>query len=80
MGDARMKNILWMGEDELRELCWLLMACVVRSEEEKVQLVQGAREAIADGYRCGYADAFADRALQVPYEVKAGDAESFGLH
>ena len=75
-----MKNLLWMTEDELREACWLLMACVVRSEEEKALLLNNMKEMVADGYRCGYADAFADRALQVPHEVKAGDAKSLGLH
>ena len=73
-------NLLWMTEDELREACWLLMACVVRSEEEKALLLDNMKRVMADGYRCGYADAFADRALQVPYEAEAGDAEGVGLH
>ena len=75
-----MKNLLWMTEDELREACWLLMACVVRSEEEKALLLNNMKEMVADGYRCGYADAFADRALQVPHEAQERDAASFGLH
>ena len=75
-----MKNLLWMTEDELREACWLLMACVVRSEEQKKDLLARMGEAVADGYRCGYTDALADRALQIPYEVKEGDAEGIGLH
>ena len=73
-------NLLWMTEDELREYCWLLMACLVRGEQEKAELIQGAREAIADGYRCGYADAVADRALQVAPAIEARDAASLGLH
>lgn len=73
-------NLLWMDEDELREACWLLMACVVRSEEQKEELVANMREAVAHGYRCGYADAVADRAAQVTYEVKAGDAEGLVVH
>ena len=75
-----MKNLLWMTEDELREACWLLMACVVRSEEEKALLLNNMKEMVADGYRCGYADAVADRALQVAPEVEAGNAACLGLH
>ena len=73
-------NLLWMEEDELREVCRLLMAHLAQSKFEVEFLLSGMEKAAADGYRYGYADAVADRALQVSSEVKAGDAACYSLH
>ena len=66
-------NILWMSEDELREFCWLLMACVARAEELRSVCVN---EALQHGYREGYTDG----ALQLPSAVEAGDGAGLVLH
>ena len=75
-----MSDILWMSEDELREACWVLMACLARSQEQMQCLVSNVEGAVADGYRIGYADAVADRALQVAYAAQEGNAACLGLH
>lgn len=69
-----------MSEDELREACWFLVACLARSQEQMQCLVSNVEGAVADGYRIGYADAVADRALQIAYAPQEGDATRLGLH
>ena len=75
-----MKEILWMDEDELREACRLLLSCLARSQEQMQCLVADVEGAVADGYRLGYADAVADRALQVTVTVKEGNAAGVVVH
>lgn len=73
-------NLLWMDEDELRQACRVLLAHLAQSRVEAEVLLAGLEKAASDGYRYGYADACADRALQVSTEVKAGDATCLSLH
>lgn len=73
-------NLLWMDEDELRQACRVLLAHLAQSRVEVDVLLAGIEKAASDGYRYGYADAVADRALQVQTKVKAGDATCLVLH
>ena len=75
-----MSEILWMDEDELRHACFVLVACLARSQEQMQYLVGNIEGAVADGYRIGYADAVADRALQVTFAAQERDATCVGLH
>ena len=75
-----MTNLLWMEEDELRQVCYLLMASLAHSQERQACLLEMVDRAAADGYRMGYADASADRALRVTQEVAVGDEEGLVLH
>ena len=75
-----MTALLWMSEDELREMCWLLMASLARSQEQVQFLTDNVEGAVADGYRIGYADAVADGALQVTFAAQERDATCVGLH
>ena len=69
-------ELLWLNEEELRQVCLYLEERLYQSEVEKLVLMSGLIEARNYGYRCGYVD----RALQLPYEVKEGDAESHTVH
>ena len=68
-----------MEEEELRHTCWLLMACLVRSQEQMQCLVGEMQGALSDGYRAGYTDGLAHRALQVTITVKEGDEQGVVL-
>jgi hypothetical protein len=69
-----------MGEDELRETCRLLMAHLIYEQKKQEQLIRLVQEAASDGYRIGYGDAVADRAIRISQEVAVGDEEGFVLH
>lgn len=75
-----MTALLWMDEDELRETCRLLMANLVYAQAKEKYLVELVQEAAADGYRIGYSDAVADRALRHSQKVAVGDEEGFVVH
>jgi len=69
-------ELLWLSEDELRQVCLDLEERLYQSEVEKLVLMSGIRQARDYGYRCGYVD----RALQLPYAVEEGDAEGHTVH
>ena len=75
-----MTALLWMDEEELRETCRLLAAHLVYEQKKQEYLIRLVQEAAADGYRLGYGDAVADRALRYSQEVAIGDEEGFVLH
>ena len=75
-----MTSLLWMDEEELRETCRLLTDCLVYAQAREKYLVGLVQEAAADGYRIGYGDAVADRALRYSQEVAVGVEEGFVLH
>jgi len=68
--------LLWLNEDELRQVCLDLEDRLYQSEVEKLVLLSGLIEARNYGYRCGYVD----RALQLPYAAEKGDAEGHTVH
>ena len=72
-----MTEILWMDEDDLRKTCWLLLSSLAHTREHVQELVE---RAVADGYRAGYGDAVADRALSVTVTVKEGNAAGVVVH
>ena len=69
-------ELLWLSEDELRQVCFDLEDRLYQSEVEKLVLLSGLIEARNYGYRCGYVD----RALQLPYAAEEGDAEGHTVH
>lgn len=75
-----MTSLLWMTEDELRETCRLLLAHLFYEQARNVKLVGMVQEAASDGYRIGYGDAVADRALRISQAVADGAKEGFVLH
>ena len=75
-----MTSLLWMDEEELRETCRLLMAHLIYAQRKEEYLTGLVQEAAADGYRIGYGDAVADRALRHEKEVAVGAKEGFVLH
>jgi len=68
--------LLWLNEDELRQVCLDLEERLYQSEVEKLVLLSGLIEARNYGYRCGYVD----RALQLPYAAEEGNAEGHTVH
>jgi hypothetical protein len=69
-------ELLWLSEDELRQVCLDLEDRLYQSEVEKLVLLSGLIEARNYGYRCGYVD----RALQLPYAAEEGNAEGHTVH
>ena len=69
-------ELLWLSEDELRQVCLDLEERLYQSEVEKLVLLSGLIEARDYGYRCGYVD----RALQLPYAAEEGNAEGHTVH
>jgi len=72
--------LLWMDEEELRETCRLLMSHLVYAQAREKCLVGLVQEAASDGYRLGYGDAVADRAIRYSQEVAVGVEEGFVVH
>ena len=75
-----MTSLLWMDEEELRQTCCLLVAYLASAQKKQEYLIGLVQEAAADGYRIGYGDAVADRALRHEKEFAVGDEEGFVVH
>jgi hypothetical protein len=69
-------DLLWMNEDELREKCHQLVEALLHSEIHRVQLINNMGQALAHGYRTGYAAASVQ--LQIASEER--DAKSYTVH
>jgi hypothetical protein len=71
-----MTELLWMEEDELREVCRALLARLCQTELVVQVLAGKIDEAVAHGYEQGYADGF----VRFTYEAEKGDAQGLVLH
>ena len=59
-----MTELLWMDEDELREVCRALLTRLCQTELVVQVLAGQIDEAVAHGYEQGYADGFIRFACQ----------------
>ena len=71
-----MTELLWMEEDELREVCRALMTRLCQTELVVQMLAGRIDEAVAHGYELGYTDGF----IRFSYEAEAGNVKSLVLH
>jgi hypothetical protein len=71
-----MTELLWMEEDELREVCRALLTRLCQTELVVQVLAGQIDEAIAHGYEQGYTDGF----IRFSYEAEAGNVKSLVLH
>jgi len=71
-----MSELLWMDEDELREVCRLLANRVYQTEQRMLMMAIGIEEAVEYGYRVGYEDGSTGQS----YSIEARNEESLVLH
>ena len=71
-----MTELLWMEEDELREVCRALLVRLCQTELVVQVLAGQIDEAIAHGYEQGYTDGV----VRFSCEVKEGDGKGVVLH
>ena len=71
-----MSELLWMDEDELREVCRLLANRVCQTEQRMLMMAIRIEEAVKHGYRVGYEDGITGQS----YSITARDEASLVLH
>jgi anti-sigma regulatory factor (Ser/Thr protein kinase) len=71
-----MSELLWMDEDELREVCRLLANRVYQTEQRMLMMAIGIEEAVEYGYKVGYEDGITGQS----YSITARDEASLVLH
>ena len=71
-----MTELLWMEEDELREVCRALLVRLCQTELVVQVLAGQINEAVAHGYEQGYTDGF----IRFSYEAEKRDGTSLVLH
>ena len=71
-----MTELLWMEEDELREVCRALMTRLCQTELMVQMLASQMNEAVAHGYEQGYTDGF----IRFSYEAEKRDGPGVVLH
>jgi hypothetical protein len=74
--EDKVTELLWMEEDELREVCRALMTRLCQTEVMVQVLAGQMNEAVAHGYEQGYTDGF----IRFSYEAEAGNVKSLVLH
>ena len=71
-----MTELLWMDEDELREVCRALLTRLCQTELVVQVLAGQIDEAVAHGYEQGYTDGF----IRFSYEAEKRDGTGLVLH
>jgi hypothetical protein len=74
--DYIVSELLWMSEDELREVCRLLANRVYQTEQRMLMMAIGIEEAVEYGYKVGYEDGITGQS----YSITARDEASLVLH
>ena len=76
MEDWIVSELLWLDEDELREVCRLLANRLCQTEQRMLMMAMGIEEAVEYGYKVGYEDGITGQS----YSVTARDEASLVLH
>jgi len=71
-----MSELLWLDEDELRDVCRILANRVYQTEQRMVMMAIKIEEAVEHGYRVGYEDGSTGQS----YSIEARNEESLVLH
>ena len=71
-----MSELLWMDEDELREVCRLLANRLCQTQSKMLMMAIEVERAVEYGYRVGYEDGSTGQS----YSIEGRDEESLVLH
>ena len=71
-----MSELLWLDEDELRDVCRILATRLCQTENRMLMMAIEIERAVEHGYRVGYEDGSTGQS----YSVSARDEESLVLH
>ena len=71
-----MSELLWLNEDELRDVCRILATRLYRTEGMMLMMAMEIERAVEHGYRVGYEDGSTGQS----YSITARDEESLVLH
>jgi len=69
-------ELLWLDEDELRNVCRILATRLCQTEARMVMMAVEMEKAVAYGYRVGFEDA----ATGEPFALTSRDEEGLVLH
>ena len=71
-----MSELLWLTEDELRNVCRILATRLCQTENRMLMMAVEMEKAVAYGYRVGFEDA----ATGEPFALTSRDEEGLVLH
>ena len=71
-----MSELLWLDEDELRDVCRILATRLCQTENRMLMMALEIERAVEYGYRVGYEDGITGQS----YSITARDEESLVLH
>ena len=71
-----MTELLWLDEEELRNVCRILATRLCQTESRMLMMAVEMEKAVAYGYRVGFEDA----ATGEPFALTSRDEEGLVLH
>jgi len=71
-----MSELLWLTEDELRDVCRILATRLCQTENRMLMMAVEMEKAVAYGYRVGFEDATTGE----PFALTSRDEEGLVLH
>ena len=71
-----MSELLWLNEDELRDVCRLLANRLCQTQSKMLMMAIEIERAVEYGYRVGYEDGSTGQS----YSIEGRDEESLVLH
>jgi len=71
-----MSELLWLTEEELRDVCRILATRLCQTEQRMLMMAIGIEEAVEHGYRVGYEDGITGQSCS----ITARDEASLVLH
>jgi len=71
-----MTELLWLDEDELRNVCRILATRLCQTENRMLMMAVEMEKAVAYGYRVGFEDATTGE----PFALASRDEEGLVLH
>lgn len=76
MESLEVTELLWLDEDELRNVCRILATRLCQTENRMLMMAVEMEKAVAYGYRVGFEDA----ATGEPFALTSRDEEGLVLH
>ena len=76
MESLKVTELLWLDEEELRNVCRILATRLCQTENRMLMMAVEMEKAVAYGYRVGFEDA----ATGEPFALTSRDEEGLVLH
>ena len=76
MENLEVTELLWLDEEELRNVCRILATRLCQTENRMLMMAVEMEKAVAYGYRVGFEDA----ATGEPFALTSRDEEGLVLH